>query len=142
MTCTVPTTVADSPDSDIIVGRACTDSEPMGGWLLFDAERWQGELPEQAAQGLRNNTTVEMKWGIHSKGDRRPNGWARQSEKTAISFLIRGEFVLRLREPGQNAPLQEVRLGELGDYVIWNESRHEHDWHAITEALILTVRWR
>ena len=130
------------PASDIITGQARSDSESLGGWLLFDASRWRGELPEAVTAGLRNNPTVEIKWGVHPEGERRPNGWAERSEKTAISFLLQGEFVLSLREPGQAGPPQEVRLGELGDYVLWNESRHEHNWHAVTEALILTVRWR
>jgi hypothetical protein len=53
--------------------------------------------------------------------------------------LITGEFWLAFRRSSDDES-REVRLCRPGDYVLWGPA-HEHTWRAVTDAVVLTVRW-
>jgi hypothetical protein len=90
---------------------------------------------------LRDTPAVEVKWGIHPKGQRRPGGWAGPSDKISVSVLVRGRFRVRFRT--MENPDQEIThtLKSQGDYIIWREEV-EHTWQAEEDSVIVTVRWK
>jgi hypothetical protein len=89
----------------------------------------------------RDTHAVEVKWGIHPKGQRRPGGWAGPSDKISVSLLVRGRFLVLFHT--RENPDQEISftLQSEGDYIIWREEV-EHTWQAEEDSVILTVRWR
>ncbi len=50
-----------------------------------------------ADEGLRSRHDVEIKWGVHTSGDRR-GAWGANRVSTTISILLEGRFVLSLRD--------------------------------------------
>ena len=108
----------------VYVGRAGPDGAANQGWLL-------GHFMPKGE--LLHSTDVEVKWGVHPRGDRRA-AWATGEVRTALLVLIRGRFHVELRD-------RTVVLREPGDYVVWGPGE-DHSWHA-TEAgtTVLTVRW-
>jgi len=127
----------------LTVGNAAVDSEEFRHWLVGDIESWTSSDTspvELDRVGLRNTKDVEIKWGAHPAGEARPGGWAPPSAKRVISILLRGRFVIRFRDPRDPGAPTEICLSRLGDYVLWDEVL-EHDWHAVDESLVLTVRW-
>ncbi|MER5488700.1 signal peptidase I [Streptomyces sp. NPDC002812] len=80
----------------------------------------------------RHSEDVEIKWGVHPKGEERAS-WVRGESRTALQVLISGRF--RLEFPGRN-----VVLAEQGDYVVWGRGV-DHSWYAEEDSVVLTVRW-
>jgi hypothetical protein len=112
--------VADS----VYVGRAEDDGAGNQGWLL-------GHF--MPADDLLHSGDVEVKWGVHARGDRRA-GWATGEVRTALLVLIRGAFNIELRD-------RTVVLREPGDYVVWGPGE-DHSWQALmADTVVLTVRW-
>lgn len=107
----------------VYVGRAGEDAAGDRGWLL-------GHF--KAVGDLRHSDDVEIKWGVHPRGDQRAV-WAREERRTAFLILISGRF--RLDFPGDS-----VVLAEQGDYVVWAKGV-DHSWYAEEESIVLTVRW-
>lgn len=125
-------------------GNAARDSSEFGQWLVGDFDSWatkSGATIDVETTGLRNTADVEMKWAFHPKGECRGRGWAPATGKQAISFLLRGTFGVRFRDPRNADIRQDVVLREFGDYVMWVEDV-EHTWHALEDSLVLTVRWK
>jgi len=83
---------------------------------------------------------VEMKWGMHRKGETR-TGWAACSEMRTISLLVSGRFRLQFRSPRAPETVTEQVLSRPGDYALWGTDV-EHVWMVEDDAVILTVRWR
>lgn len=108
---------------NVYVGNAGVDAPLDRGWLLGHFK------PEGDA---RRSEDVEIKWGIHPKGDERPE-WVVGEKRTALLILIKGRF--RVELPGRS-----VLLSEQGDYVVWGHGV-DHSWHAEEESVVLTVRW-
>lgn len=79
----------------------------------------------------RHSEAVEIKWGVHPRGDRRSR-WVKEEERTLL-VLIRGRF--RVELPGRS-----VLLEHQGDYVVWGRGV-DHSWLAEEESMVLTVRW-
>jgi quercetin dioxygenase-like cupin family protein len=75
---------------------------------------------------------VEIKWGVHPRGDTRAQ-WVRGEKRTALQVLVSGRF--RVDFPGRS-----VMLERQGDYVVWGEGV-DHSWVAEEESVVLTVRW-
>jgi hypothetical protein len=113
----------DSGLARIYVGKAGVDAPSDRGWLL-------GHFKEPG--DLRHSDGVEIKWGIHPKGDERAQ-WVRGERRTALLVLITGRFVMRF-------PDRDVVLAEQGDYVVWGEGV-DHSWFAEEESVVMTVRW-
>lgn len=107
----------------VYFGNAGADAALDKGWLLghFKAE---GDL--------RHSTDVEIKWGVHPRGDERAQ-WAVGEKRSALLVLISGRF--RTRFPGG-----DVVLAKQGDYVAWGPGT-DHSWYAEEETVVLTVRW-
>ncbi|MBW8481737.1 cupin domain-containing protein [Actinomadura parmotrematis] len=110
------------PD-DVYVGKAAADAAADRGWLL-------GHFKEPGDR--RHSADVEIKWGVHPKGERRAR-WTSGESRTALLVLISGRF--RLEFPGG-----DVVLAEQGDYVVWPRGV-DHSWEAEEESVVLTVRW-
>ena len=74
-------------------GNAIADQVRDSGWFVG-----QFVSPEL---GLRHQTDVEVKWGIHPDGENRPKPWA-NGHATTISVLIRGNLRVN-RTPGRSS---------------------------------------
>ncbi|MGW5400689.1 signal peptidase I [Streptomyces sp. NPDC003952] len=107
----------------IYTGKAAPDAAVDRGWLL-------GHFKEPGDP--RHSEDVEIKWGVHPKGEERA-AWVHGESRTALQVLISGRF--RLEFPGRN-----VVLAEQGDYVVWGRGV-DHSWYAEEDSVVLTVRW-
>ena len=115
-------------DKSFYFGNACLDQVDGSGWFVGQFVRPQ--------LGQRHQTAVELKWGQHLDGERRPQPWA-QGRATTISLLLRG----LLRVQFHCGPTVEaVTLQREGDYVIYGPSVI-HSWEATGDTLVLTVRF-
>src|SRR3954454_18789689 len=110
-------------DGIVHTGKAGPEAAADRGWLL-------GHFKE--AGDPRHSTDVEIKWGVHPKGDERA-AWVRGEARAAVLVLISGRF--RVELPGRS-----VVLAEQGDYVVWGRGV-DHSGHAEEESVVLTVRW-
>lgn len=108
-------------------GNAITEAKR--GWFV-------GQFVSEA-EGLRRQVAVELKWGIHPKGESRQPRWVRYRTATTISILVSGVFVLEVRAEDS---ARQVTLQEAGDYVIMAPGV-EHTWEAVTDSVVLTVRF-
>src|SRR5260370_7335491 len=88
-------------------GNAVVDQVRDSGWFV-------GQFVP-AELGLRHQTDVEVKWGIHPDGEKRPQPWA-SGHGTTISVLIRGS--LRVTFHVGETP-QIVTLQKEQDYIIF-----------------------
>jgi hypothetical protein len=106
----------------VYVGNAAVDAADYRGWLL-------GHFVPVG--GARHSEEVEIKWGLHPRGDQRPQ-WVAGEKRTALLLLISGKFRVEL-------PERSVLLAEQGDYVVFHGV--DHSWHAEENSVVLTVRW-
>ena len=83
-------------------GNAKADQVPGTGWFVGQF------IP--AEFGLRHQTDVELKWGVHPDGEKRPRPWANQNG-TTISVLIEGSLKITFHVDGAQ---QEVTLRTKG----------------------------
>ncbi len=106
------------------MGKAGPDAAADRGWLL-------GHFKPEGDP--RHSADVEIKWGVHPKGERRAR-WARGETRTALLVLISGRFRMEF-------PDGDVVLAERGDYVVWQRGV-DHSWEAEEEGtVVITVRW-
>lgn len=105
------------------MGNAAVDAAGDRGWLL-------GHF--KPVGDIRHSDDVEIKWGVHPRGDRRAR-WATEEKRTALLVLISGRFHVLL-------PDRDVVLTEQGDYVVWGHGV-DHSWYAEEESVVMTVRW-
>ncbi|MEU6407115.1 signal peptidase I [Streptomyces sp. NPDC046985] len=110
-------------EDSVYVGRAGRDAALDRGWLL-------GHF--KAPGDPRHSDAVEIKWGVHPRGERRAR-WVTGEVRTALLVLVSGRF--RMEFPGR-----EVLLAEQGDYVVWGRGV-DHSWVAEEDSVVLTVRW-
>ncbi len=109
-------------------GNAKADQVRGSGWFVG-----QFVPPEL---GLRRQTDVELKWGIHPDGEKRSQPWATQNSAT-ISVLIEGSLRVTFHIDGAQ---QEVTLQAKGDYLIFGPEV-VHSWEAVGDTIVLTVRF-
>lgn len=125
----------------IMSGNAGTDGSSFNFWFVGDLKTWaRTPMPSASGFGLRQSRVVEMKWGEHPAGEARAD-WAAASDKTTVSILVRGKFLLRFRSATAREQIVERRLEREGDYALW-KSDVEHTWLVEEDSVILTVRWR
>lgn len=105
-------------------GNAADDGHDTRGWLL-------GHFIEPAGD-IRSTKDVEVKWGLHPAGDKRPE-WTSDDQRTTLLLLVQGEFRLDLT-------VESVTMKRQGDYVMWGPGI-DHSWEAITDSTVITVRW-
>jgi hypothetical protein len=105
-------------------GNATEDGGSTRGWLL-------GHFIDPA-EGVRSSKDVEVKWGIHPARDTRAE-WTADDQRTTMLMLIEGNFRIDLTEAS-------ITLAKQGDYAVWGPGI-DHSWHAITESIVVTVRW-
>ncbi|MCI0386981.1 signal peptidase I [Streptomyces sp. CNQ085] len=110
-------------DDNVYTGRAEPDAALDRGWLL-------GHFKD--AGDPRHSGALEIKWGVHPRGERRRQ-WVRGEERATFQILIEGRF--RVEFPGR-----AVVLAERGDYVVWGRGV-DHSWVAEEDSTLLTVRW-
>jgi hypothetical protein len=108
---------------DVYIGSAAVDGPAEGGWLV-------GHFMPPGEP--RHSTDVEIKWGVHPRGERRA-AWAIGETRTALLVLVSGRFHVRLRD-------RDVVLAEQGDYVVWGPGV-DHSWYAEEPSVVMTVRW-
>ena len=109
-------------------GNAKADDVRGSGWFV-------GQFVP-AELGLRRQTDVEMKWGIHPDGEKRSHPWANQ-RATTISVLIEGSLRVTFYIDGTE---QEVTLRTKGDYVAFGPEV-VHRWEAVGDTIVLSVRF-
>jgi hypothetical protein len=115
-------------NASFYVGNAAIDQVRNTGWFLGQF------VPAEA--GLRHQTDVELKWGIHPDGEKRTHPWA-NGNATTVSILIRGS--LRVAFHVGERP-QMVTLEKQGDYIVFGPDV-VHAWEAIGDTLVLSVRF-
>lgn len=125
----------------VTIGNAATENSLFKSWFIGPLQKWASDRKAEAALfGLRESSVVEMKWGVHSAGEKRA-AWAPCSDQRTISLLVRGRFLLCFRSPQDQSRVIEQRLLAEGDYAIWGTDV-EHTWLVEEDSIILTVRWR
>jgi hypothetical protein len=107
-------------------GNANVVGLPAGGWIL-------GHFVEQ--KSLRATEAIEIKWGMHNASEW--SHWKSQRGKKTITLLLSGKFAMQIRS-GKRP--KTITLSSPGDFVVW-EDDNEHRWRAITDALVISVRW-
>src|SRR5690348_156564 len=112
----------------VYFGNAIADQVRRSGWFI-------GQFVPPAL-GLRHQTDVEIKWGVHPDGERRSHAWA-SSHATTISILIHGH--LRVSFHSADTP-RTVSLKQEGDYVIF-EPDTVHSWEAVGDTLVVSIRF-
>jgi hypothetical protein len=120
---------------------AATDSTPAFyfGNAALDQVRGSGWFVGQfvpAELGLRHQTGVELKWGIHKDGDRRSLPWA-HGNATTISILVTGILHVSLHRPDT---VETVTLRQPGDYIAFGPHT-VHSWEANGDTSVLSVRF-
>ena len=109
-------------------GNAKEDQVRGSGWFVG-----QFVPPEL---GLRHQKDVEVKWGVHTDGDKRSHPWAAKGG-TTISILIEGRLRVTFQVDGTE---QEVMLQTRGDYVAFGPEV-VHSWEALGDTLVVSVRF-
>jgi hypothetical protein len=109
-------------------GNAALDQVRGTGWFVG-----QFVPPEQ---GLRHQTDVELKWGIHKDGEKRAHPWA-TGNATTISVLIEGTLHVTFYLNGTS---QVVTLRQAGDYIAFGPEI-VHSWEAVGDTVVLSVRF-
>ena len=107
-------------------GNAGIAGLASGGWFLGHFVR---------DKSMRATEAVEIKWGLHEAGGW--TDWKSQPGKKTITLLLSGEFVVQFRS---GKIVETFNLRVPGDFVVW-EDDHEHRWKALTDAMIISVRW-
>jgi hypothetical protein len=107
---------------NVYVGTAAADGPANRGWLL-------GHF--MPAGDVRHSDDLEIKWGVHARGDQRER-WVTDERRTALIVLVSGRF--RVELPGRS-----VLLARQGDYVVFDGV--DHSWRAEDDSVILGVRW-
>lgn len=110
--------------ADWYSGNAADDGMDTRGWLL-------GHFITPP-DDVRSTKDVEVKWGVHPPGDKRAE-WTSDDQRTTLLLLVQGEFRIDLTAGS-------VTMRRQGDYVVWGPGI-DHSWEAITDAVVITVRW-
>lgn len=105
-------------------GNADVDGRLTRGWLLGHF------FPDE--YDVRHTDAVEVKWAVQTAGDER-DGWVTHEKRTTLLLLIEGRFRITFSRGA-------VELRNRGDYAVWGPGV-EHTWRALTDSVVITVRW-
>jgi quercetin dioxygenase-like cupin family protein len=106
-------------------GNAADESGDYRGWVV-------GHFIDPAHGRARKTTDLEVKWGIHPAGQRRPE-WTDGEQRSTLVILVSGKFRVHLSGGS-------FTLARPGDYLTWGPGI-EHTWHAEDDSVVITVRW-
>jgi quercetin dioxygenase-like cupin family protein len=81
---------------------------------------------------VRKTGALEVKWGIHSAGQKRPE-WTDSENRSTLVIMVSGRFRVDLS-------VGAATLTHQGDYVTWGPGI-EHSWQAEEDSVVITVRW-
>ena len=115
-------------DKQFYFGNAEADQVRGSGWFVGQF------VPVEL--GLRHQTDVELKWGIHPDGEKRLVPWA-NGNGTTISVLIEGSLKMTFHIEGAQ---RDVTLRTKGDYVAFGP-QVVHSWEAVGHTIVLSVRF-
>jgi hypothetical protein len=87
-------------------GNAVKDTQATRGWAIGNFIN--------PANDVRSTEEVEVKWGVHPTGDKRPD-WTTGDQRTTLLLLVNGEFRIDLTEGN-------IVLSEQGDYALWDRA--------------------
>jgi quercetin dioxygenase-like cupin family protein len=104
-------------------GNAGDDANTHRGWLLGNFI---------APPDVRTTGAVEVKWGVHEAGEKRPD-WSTDERRTTLVLLVEGRFRVDLSSGS-------AVLDRRGDYVVWGPAI-DHSWQAEADSVVITVRW-
>lgn len=110
--------------SDWTSGNAAEDGQATRGWLV-------GHFIDPS-EGVRSSKDVEVKWGIHPAGDKRPE-WTADDQRTTLVLLIEGHFRVDVNDGSKT-------MERAGDYIMWGPGV-DHSWEALADSVVMTVRW-
>jgi hypothetical protein len=118
--------VEDLLSYNVVTGNAGRDAAAFRGWFVGPF------IP--AELGPRSTDAVEVKWGMHARGEARSD-WAASDRLTSMSVLVRGAIRLFFADGA------EALLAEPGDYVAWPRGL-AHRWDIEQDdTIVLTIRW-
>ena len=104
-------------------GDAETDGKKTKNWIVGHF------IPPD---DIRHSDDVEIKWGVHQKGEKRI-GWVTGETRTTVALLISGKIVFEFRD-------KKIELSAQGDYLMWPVGT-DHRWEVIEDSVVITVRW-
>lgn len=108
---------------NIYFGNTYKDGENRRGWFV-------GHFMEPD-NSIRSTQDVEVKWGVHKKGEIRE--WSFGDVPKTVSITIKGKWRIEFRD-------SEYVLNNEGDYVAYEGK--EHRWEILEDdTVVLTVRW-
>lgn len=91
-----------------------------------------GHFVDPANGAVRKSRALEVKWGIHPAGQKRPE-WTEGEDRSTLVIMISGRFRVDLS-------VGAVTLTRQGDYVTWGPGI-EHSWQAEEDSVVITIRW-
>ncbi len=112
-------------NDDWYTGNAADESEQYRGWLV-------GHFIDPANGAVRKTDALEVKWGIHPAGQKRPE-WTEGEDRSTLVIMVSGRFRVDLSS-------DSVTLTRQGDYVTWGPGI-DHSWQAESDSVVITVRW-
>lgn len=96
----------------------------------------RGWLLGRFGEGPLEDSDLEVKWARHRAGERR-HETVRNLRARSLSILVAGRFRFTfVSKEGRS----EVLLERPGSWVLW-EPGLGHEWEALEDATVLTVRW-
>ena len=104
-------------------GNAAVDGAERRGWLVG---------PFMDADDVRMTNDLEIKWEVHTAGERRES-WFEHEDRTTILLLVSGRFQVDLS-------VGTALLAEAGDYAMWGPGIG-HSWRAEEDSVVVTIRW-
>lgn len=108
--------------SNVYYGNATDDGQDTRGWIVGSF------IP----MGARHSDRLEVKYGIHAKGESRAE-WVTGEQRTTLFVLQSGHFVMKFRD-------KDVVLDKPGDYVLWGPGT-DHRWESPGDSVGITIRW-
>ncbi len=95
------------------------------GWVL-------GHFIE--SQSLFHSTDIEIKWGVHKKGEKISTLKASTQAKS-LAILLSGKICIFFPETNETTILEKE-----GDFALWNSGVF-HNYEFIEDTTVITIRW-
>lgn len=107
------------------IGNAADEAGQYRGWMV-------GHFIDPENGAARKTCALEVKWGIHHAGQKRPE-WTEGEDRSTLVIMVSGRFRVDLS-------VGTATLTKQGDYVTWGPGI-EHSWQAEEDSVVITVRW-